>query len=106
MHVVVTFEQVSTDSKTWSADDASSAGSLLRSITDFGFIAVFFITSNIMAYIQPLTVALQEKAKDIVQAYEYVRNVQETLQKLHDDVDAYQGQWWKEITEMSAKPLR
>ena len=52
-----------------------------------------------------LTVALQEKAKDIVQAYEHVRKAQETLHKLRDDVDAYQGEWWKEITEMSAKPL-
>ena len=99
--VVDTLETISEDRQHWNADSVQMAFSLLKSITDFLFIATFTITSNIMAYIQGLSIGLQEKSLDVCQAYSHITTTQATLEKARETVDVKHNIWWREAVDMA-----
>jgi len=78
--VVDALDDISSDNS-WNADSTSKASSLLRSVTDFNFIATFSIVSNIMAYIHSITIQLQGETQDVCKAYREVQAVTEVVGK-------------------------
>ena len=63
------------DSDRWDSETLTKATGFLHTIASSSFIAAFVIVRNCLRYLKPLTVKLQMKAKDIVQAYSEIKNV-------------------------------
>lgn len=75
------------------------AQGLLSAITAFTFLVSFTVVSKIMSVVQPLTVALQERALDVCRAYEQVTNVMQQLKQMRHNVEEKHEEWWKEAVE-------
>ena len=67
--------QMCEDSDRWDSETLTKATGFLHTIASSSFIAAFVIVRNCLRYLKPLTVKLQKKAKDIVQAYSEIKNV-------------------------------
>ena len=78
------------------------ASSLLRSITDFAFLATFTITASIMAYVQALSSSLQEKELDVYQAYQQIERARATLSRVREEIDERHAAWWEEAVATAA----
>ena len=85
----------------WNASSSTAAASLLNCVTQFQFIVAFTTVSKVMSHIQALSVALQERAIDIVKAYSLVSRVMDRLKELRQKVDDTHLQWWKDVEAMA-----
>ena len=66
---------------TWDHDTKGTANSMLRGLTDFEFIVVFFIMYQLLSHLSGITVKLQNATIDIVDAYQKVDAITEKLEK-------------------------
>lgn len=78
---------------TWNADSKRDALALLNSITSFDFIITFVTTYQYLSHLQPITVKLQGRAIDIVEAYNMVQEIinfyiseRNTVDKSYEDI--------------------
>ena len=100
--VVSNLEAIShNDGGGWNASSSTAAASLLNCVTQFKFIVAFTTVSKVMSHIQALSVALQERAIDIVKAYSLVSRVMDRLKELRQKVDDTHLQWWKDVEAMA-----
>ena len=100
--VVSTLEAIGQEDG-WNAETTSKAASLLRSITDFGFIAAFTIVADVMSYLQALTVKLQAPGSDLCRAYGEVKHVQDTIAAARANVQTEHSNWWQRAVDMGNK---
>ena len=68
-----------------SGSSKSDAESYLKQMSGFGFIMAAVIAQYILAYIRPLSVALQSKQCDLVKAYNECQNLIKVIQEQRDD---------------------
>ena len=66
----------------WDANTVVLANGLLKMFTSFSFIVAFTATMNAMAIIKPISIKLQFRNKDVLKAYQEVKNVIEELKLL------------------------
>lgn len=59
----------------WDADSKAMANSLLHSITTFEFIVVFLIIYQYLSHLAGITIKLQNRAIDILEAYQEIENI-------------------------------
>ena len=57
----------------WSPATKKRASSLLGALTDFGFIVAFISVHQALSHLHRITIKLQKRASDIVEAYDMVR---------------------------------
>lgn len=90
-----------TDSKSRNRDTVADARSLYLGMTDFEFIMALVITKNVMAYTKTLTIGLQGRGMDVVNAYEHVAVVTKCLKDVRADIDQFNKKWLQEATELA-----
>lgn len=91
-----------TQEDNWDADTACKAQGLLHAISDSGFLIAFVVTRRCLQYLQPLSVKLQKRARDIVDAYSAITNITASIQELRTNVDdVFSASWFLEATEMA-----
>ena len=72
----------------WDPASRSDAQQSLASITKFEFIVVFLSMYQYLSHIAGITVKLQKKTVDIVEAYQMISEVAKTYKDQCKDVDA------------------
>ena len=72
---------------TWDMDSKSQATSLLHSVTDFKFIAVFLTAYQYLSHLAGITVKLQSSTIDIVEAYKQIDEVKQFHKEIRGNVD-------------------
>ena len=72
---------------TWDMDSRSRATSLLHSVTDFEFIAVFPIAYQYLSHLAGIKVKLQSSTTDIVEAYKQIDEVKQFYKEIRGNVD-------------------
>lgn len=68
---------------------ARDADSYINAISQFSFVVAAVISAYVLAFIRPLSVALQSKQCDLLKANADARNLVETLQRVRSDETAY-----------------
>ena len=66
------------------------------------FIAAFTVVSELLSYTVGLTIGLQKRAKDIMQAYKEVQTVRNTLESVWSAIDVKHREWFEKAREMAA----
>ena len=75
------------DSVSWNRDTINDANGLLSAIEKFSFLLTLIVVFNALSYIKGLTVLLQQRSLDIVRGIELVRDLQEQMKELHEEID-------------------
>ena len=73
----------------WDADTKTKANGLLHAICSFEFIVTILCVLKILTVIKPISIKLQKKTNDIVQAYSMVREVLQELQAIREEADTH-----------------
>jgi hypothetical protein len=89
--------QMCEDSDHWDSETLTKATGFLHTITSSTFMVAFIVVRNCLRYLKPLTVKLQKKAKDIVQAYSEIRDVTTCISTIRQDIDTVFTPWFEEV---------
>ena len=89
----------------WDPASRSEAQQILSSITSFEFIVVFLIVYQYLSHVAGITVKLQRKSLDIIEAHEMISEVAKVYQTTRTDVDTSFGKIFGQA-EMMAKKIR
>ena len=73
----------------WNNDTRRDAHSFFVALTRFPFLISLTVTKEVLCYTKALSVKLQGRYVDVVQAYHEVSFVQETLHSAREDVDSF-----------------
>lgn len=87
---------------TWDMDSKSRATSLLHSVTDFEFIAVFLTAYQYLSHLAGITVKLQSSAMDIVEAYKQIDEVKQFYKEIRENVDTEFHKVYTQAERMAA----
>ena len=79
----------------WNVDSATMAVELYHSIRKFEFLITFVVVKKALAYIQGLTLSLQEKDLDICTAYNEADNVKLSLSEVRQNIDVVHKAWYQ-----------
>lgn len=90
-----------TQEQGWDGDSATRAAGFLHAIQAGVFLVAFTVVRCCLQYLKPITVKLQESAKDVVNAYKEVGNVTRCIQGLRDSASTTFASWLREANEMS-----
>jgi len=73
----------------WDTASCSDAQQLLAGITCFEFIVVFLIACQYLSHLAGITVKLQKRTLDIIEAHEEIKEIAQThsLERKHVDTD-------------------
>ena len=82
----------------WNADTSSKAGSLLRSTTDFQFIAVF-MHYYASAVPRPHSLSTAEDLRHC----RNVDGVHTALEKVRHDLEQRHADWWRDVVALAEK---
>ena len=80
---------------------ANDAMSFVNSMTQFSYIISAVICQYILAFIRPLSVALQSKSCDLVEAYKDAQNLVKVLEEVRNDKERY-GRLFTRASEIAA----
>lgn len=80
--IIAALENIVSESSGTSRSDAES---YLKQMSGFGFIMAAVIVQYILAYIRPLSVALQSKQCDLIKAHNECQNLIKVIQEQRDD---------------------
>ncbi len=72
---------------TWDIESKSRANSLLHALTDFEFIVVFLVAYQFLSHLAGITVKLQSRTLDIVEAYRQIDEVKLFYKEIRRNVD-------------------
>ena len=93
--------QIAEDRGGWDSETITKAAGFLHSISSGEFLVGFVVCRKCLQFIQPLTVNLQKKAKDIVSAYKDLDDLSDSIKRQRRDIDAVFPVWFDEANEMS-----
>lgn len=81
--------QLSADFKDikWDVDSKSQANSLLHTLTDFEFIVVFIVAYQFLSHLAGITVKLQSRVLDVVEAYRKIDEVKQFYKEIRKNID-------------------
>ncbi|XP_019643005.1 PREDICTED: 52 kDa repressor of the inhibitor of the protein kinase-like [Branchiostoma belcheri] len=71
----------------WDTGNKSAAHQILKSITSFDFIVVFLIVYHYLSHLAGITVKLQGRAVDVVEAHEMVAEIQDIYRSEREGVE-------------------
>ena len=91
------------DSTDWNRESRSDAQSLLFALTHFPFLVALVITRDVLAYTKALSVKLQGRYVDVVNAYNQISFVKTTMQCARDDVDTVHARIYETALEIASK---
>ena len=80
---------------------ANDAMSFVNSMTQFSYIISAVICQYILAFIRPLSAALQSKSCDLVEAYKDAQNLVKALEEMRNDKERY-GRLFTRASEIAA----
>ncbi|XP_071945070.1 52 kDa repressor of the inhibitor of the protein kinase-like [Antedon mediterranea] len=83
MHV----ERYAEYTRPWSSESRNRAGALLRGMTDFNFIVSFKLAYHGLAHLHGITIKLQKRSLDILEAHEMVTDIKNLYKQIRDDCD-------------------
>lgn len=72
---------------TWVMESRSRGTSLLHSVTDFEFIAVFLTAYQYLSHLAGITVKRQSGTMDVVEAYKQIDEVRQFYKEIRGNVD-------------------
>ena len=87
------------DSVSWNAESIKNASCLLVSVSKFDFLFSLVICANILGYIKGLSIKLQGRSLDIIEAISMIQSVTVSLKALRNDVDTWHSQWFAFATD-------
>ena len=87
----------------WDAASSSDAQQVLASITSFEFIIVFVTIYQYLSHLSGITVKLQKRALDIVEAYEMINEVATLYKKERKNVESGFDQIYAQRVRMAEK---
>ena len=103
----LTYESLRTISKNeklhgtdWNADTRATAGGLVKLMEKFEFIVALVVAKEVLEYVYALTMSLQCSTCAIVEAYESVTTVVETLKSVRVNVDVHHEKWYQEAVQI------
>ena len=88
--------------KQWKKETTTQAFALLKRL-DFEFLVNLIITQKALAFTSGVTARLQKKGIDVVEAYQHVQHVIQTLQNVRGQIDSYFYDWFEEATDLARK---
>ena len=88
--------------KQWNKETTTQAFALLKRL-DFEFLVNLIITQKALAFTSGVTARLQKKGIDVVEAYQHVQHVIQTLQNVRGQIDSYFHDWFEEATDLARK---
>ncbi|XP_072174513.1 52 kDa repressor of the inhibitor of the protein kinase-like [Diadema setosum] len=71
----------------WDTDSKAKASSLLRALCSFDFIVTFLVVYKMLSHLSGITVKLQGKSRDILQAFSDVEEIKHVYSELRANVD-------------------
>jgi len=92
--------QITEDTAGWDSETLAKAAGFLHSLSSGEFLVAFVVCRKALQFIQPLTVNLQKKAKDIVGAYKDLDDLTDTVSRLRTDIDNVFPAWFAEANQM------
>lgn len=75
---------------------------MLHSLTDFSFIAVFLMVYHLLSHLAGITVKLQSRAIDIVDAYNNIDEILSLYKQLRSNIDSTFDTIYKHAERMAA----
>ncbi|XP_035668943.1 52 kDa repressor of the inhibitor of the protein kinase-like [Branchiostoma floridae] len=87
----------------WDTGNRSDAHQILKSITSYEFIVVFLVVYQYLSHLAGITVKLQGRAVDIVEAHEMVTEIQEIYKKEREEVEKGFGHIFEQSQRMAEK---
>ena len=85
----------------WDKDTLAKAQGMMAALTTFHNIAVFIITKNTLDIVQVLSVKLQKRDQDVLEAYAIVDEVMKTLESTRKTIDTGFAAWYDEIVKLA-----
>ena len=86
----------------WNVESKTTATSLCLLMKKFEFIVALVVSYELMTYIHSLTVSLQSSTLSIVEAYQEVSTVVETLEGVKLNVEEHHQRWYDEAVRVAA----
>ena len=86
----------------WNAESRATATSLGLLMQKFEFIVALVVSHELIQYVHSLTVSLQSSTLAIVEAYQSVATVIETLEGLKVNIDDHHQRWYDEAVRLAA----
>ena len=83
----------------WNAESIKNASCLLVSVSKFDFLFSLVICANILGYIKGLSIKLQGRSLDIIEAISMIQSVTVSLKALCNDIDTWHSQWFAFATD-------
>lgn len=99
--VVDCLGQMTEDSSNWDGDTISRAAGFLHALQSGLFLVAFVVVRKCLQYLKPITLRLQQTAKDIAAAYKEITSVTGAIQDIRNTVDTAFSLWFAEATAMS-----
>ena len=87
----------------WDTSSRSDAQQTLASITTFEFITVFLTIYQYLSHLAGITVKLQKRAFDIVEAYQQIKEVSKTFEDERKNVDSGFGKIYDHAIRIAEK---
>ena len=85
----------------WNADSRATATGLSLLMKKFEFIFCVVVCNEIMQYLYSLTVSLQSSTLAIVEAYQFVLTVIETLEGIKKNIEEHHLRWYNEAVRVA-----
>lgn len=85
----------------WDSDTLTKCRGLRVAISSSGFLVSFVTTRNCLRYIKPLSVSLQKKTRDIIEAYAHVEEVATALSDIRADLQDTFAVWFTEAETLA-----
>ena len=87
----------------WDTSSRSDAQQTLASITTFEFIIIFLTIYQYLSHLAGITVKLQKRALDIVEAYEQIKEVSKTFKDERQNIDSGFGKIYDHAIRIAEK---
>ena len=84
-------------------DSVTLARGHLDHILSFDFILTLIVVKNILRYIRPLTIKLQEKKTDLSKTFMQVNLIKEQLNKMRVNIDNVHQKYFDSACELARK---
>ena len=87
--------------KEYRTDTTAGATSLFKLLTSFDFIVTLVIVRNLLDYVLPVTIKLQSKSNDIVNAVELIESVKKHFENMRPCIDYWHSKWYQEALSLA-----
>ena len=92
---------VYSSSSDWNRETRSDAQSLLLAMSQFSFMVALVLSQKILAYTKGLSVKLQGRYVDVVQAHRDIESVKAVISGVRSRVDDFHSQVYEQVLTLS-----